>query len=40
MLKDGVVTLTGDIKRAELQKLMMTLHTLKPKKIDNKLTIK
>jgi hypothetical protein len=39
-VKDGVVTLTGDIKRAELQKLMMSLHTLKPKKIDNKLTIK
>jgi hyperosmotically inducible periplasmic protein len=39
-VKDGIVTLTGDIKRAELQKLMATLHTLKPKKIDNKLTIK
>jgi hyperosmotically inducible protein len=39
-VKDGVVTLTGDIKRAELKKLMETLHTLKPKKIDNKLTIK
>jgi len=39
-IKDGVVTLTGDIKRAELKKLMETLHTLKPKKIDNKLTIK
>lgn len=39
-VKDGVVTLTGDIKRASLQKLMMALHTLKPKKIDNQLTIK
>ena len=39
-VKDGVITLTGDIKRANLQKLMMTLNTLKPKKIDNKLTIK
>jgi osmotically-inducible protein OsmY len=39
-VNDGVITLTGDIKRADLQKLMMTLHTLKPKKIDNKLTIK
>ena len=39
-VKDGVVTLTGDIKRASLQKLMMTLHTLKPKKINNQLTIK
>jgi hyperosmotically inducible protein len=39
-VKDGVVTLTGEIKRASLQKLMMALHTLKPKKIDNQLTIK
>jgi len=39
-VNDGVITLTGDIKRAELQKLMMTLHTLQPKKIENKLTIK
>jgi len=39
-IKDSVITLTGDIKRASLQKLMMSLHTLKAKKIDNKLTIK
>ena len=39
-VKDGVVTLTGDIKKADLRKLMMGLNTLKPKKIDNKLTIK
>ncbi|MBO9199795.1 MULTISPECIES: BON domain-containing protein [Niastella] len=39
-VKDGVITLTGNIKRPDLQKLMMSLHTLKPKKIDNKLTIK
>ena len=39
-VKDGVVTLTGDIKRADLKKLMMGLNTFKPKKIDNKLTIK
>lgn len=39
-VKDGVVTLTGEIKRADLTKLMMSLHTLKPKKIDNQLTIK
>ena len=36
----GVVTLTGEIKRANLSKLMQSLHTLKPKKIENKLTIK
>ncbi|MFT3934693.1 MAG: BON domain-containing protein [Chitinophagaceae bacterium] len=39
-VKDSVITLTGDIKRASLQKLMMGLHTLKAKKIENKLTIK
>ncbi|MDR3714589.1 MAG: BON domain-containing protein [Puia sp.] len=39
-VKDGVVTLTGEIKRADLKTLMMGLHTLKPKKIDNQLTIK
>jgi osmotically-inducible protein OsmY len=39
-VKDGVITLTGDIKRPQLQKLMMSLQSLKPKKIDNQLTIK
>ena len=40
-IQDGIVTLTGEIKRADLQKLMMDLNTLKPKKIDNtKLIIK
>ena len=39
-VNDGVVTLTGEIKRAQLEKLMMTLNTLKPKKIENQLTIK
>jgi hyperosmotically inducible periplasmic protein len=39
-VKDGVITLTGEIKRSNLTKLMQTLHTLKPKKIDNQLTIK
>lgn len=39
-VKDGEVTLTGDIQRANLKKLMMSLHTLKPKKINNQLTIK
>jgi len=39
-VKDGVITLTGEIKRSSLQKLMQSLNTLKPKKIDNKLIIK
>lgn len=38
-VKDGVITLTGQIKKADLQKLMMELNTLKPKKIENQLTI-
>ena len=38
-VKDGVITLTGKIKRSNLQKLMMSLQSLKPKKIDNQLTI-
>ena len=37
---NGVITLTGEIKRADLQKLMMSLNSLKPKSIENKLTIK
>ncbi len=36
----GVITLTGSIKRSNLQTLMMSLNTLKPNKIDNQLTIK
>jgi hyperosmotically inducible protein len=39
-VKDGIVTLTGVVKRPDLQKLMMSLQSLKPKKIDNQLTIK
>ncbi|PWT97929.1 MAG: transport-associated protein [Bacteroidetes bacterium] len=39
-VQDGVVTLTGEIKKANLTKLMQSLHTLKPKKIENKLTVK
>ncbi|MFT4152993.1 BON domain-containing protein [Parafilimonas sp.] len=38
-INDGIVTLTGKIKRTDLQALMIKLHALKPKKIDNKLTI-
>lgn len=36
----GEITLTGDIKRSRLANLMMSLNSLKPKKINNQLTIK
>ena len=39
-INNGVVTLTGEIKRDQLVTLMQTLNTLKPKKIENQLTIK
>ncbi|ACU05674.1 MULTISPECIES: BON domain-containing protein [Pedobacter] len=31
----GVITLKGEIQKASLQKLMMALQALKPKKVDN-----
>lgn len=37
---DGVVTLTGEIKRDQLPKLMQMLHDLKPKNIVNNITVK
>ena len=37
---DGVVTLKGELQKANLQKLMMALNALKPKKVDNQLVIK
>lgn len=39
-VKDGVVTLTGDIKRSQLPNLIKSVQELKPKKVENKLTIK
>ena len=40
-VKDGVVTLIGEIKRSDLQDLMTRVNELKPKKVDNsKLVIK
>jgi hypothetical protein len=36
----GVVTLTGDITRDKLPKLMMAVNGLHPKKVNNNLTIK
>lgn len=39
-VKDGVVTLRGQIQRSKLQDLMVALNGLKPKKVDNELVIK
>lgn len=39
-VKNGVVTLTGELKKASLITLMQHLSALHPKKIENKLTIK
>jgi len=38
-VNDGVVTLTGTVKQDELQNLIMKVQELKPKKVENKLTI-
>lgn len=38
-VNDGVITLTGSLKKDKLQKLMMNLNSMHPKKIDNKLTV-
>nr|WP_315222000.1 BON domain-containing protein [uncultured Flavobacterium sp.] len=37
---DGVVTLTGNIKREQLPALIKSIQEMKPKKVENKLTIK
>jgi len=39
-VQDGEITLTGSIKRSDLTKLMQSLNSLNPKKINNQLTIK
>jgi hypothetical protein len=35
----GVITLTGNITRDKLPKLMMSVNALHPKKVNNNLTI-
>ncbi len=37
---DGVVTLTGEIKKDQLTNLIQAVQELQPKKVENKLTIK
>src|SRR5262249_32619018 len=39
-VKDGVVTLRGNIRQEQLQSLIMKVQELKPKKVDNQLVIK
>lgn len=39
-VNDGEITLTGELQRSKLQDLMQTLNSLKPKKINNQLTLK
>ncbi|HUR12731.1 MAG TPA: BON domain-containing protein [Flavitalea sp.] len=39
-VNDGVITLRGEIKRADLQSLLISVNELKPRKIDNQLAIK
>ena len=39
-VKDGVVTLRGSIRQDELAGLMEKIHGLKPRKVENQLTIK
>lgn len=39
-VNNGVVTLTGDASRKDLQDIMQTVTAMKPKKIDNNLQLK
>lgn len=39
-VKDGVVTLTGDIKKTDLAAVMAAVNGLKPKKVVNQITVK
>ncbi|HRG04127.1 MAG: BON domain-containing protein [Paludibacteraceae bacterium] len=39
-VKDGIITLTGEVKKADLPKILQKISTLKPVKIDNQLTVK
>lgn len=39
-VKDGVITLRGNIRQNDLQTLIMKVQELKPKKVENQLVIK
>jgi len=38
-VQDSVVTLTGEVKKADLKKVMQVVNDLKPKKVVNSLTV-
>lgn len=40
LVLDSIITLTGEIKKADLPKVMQALMALHPKKVENKATIK
>ena len=39
-VNDGVVTLTGEVKKSDVPKILQKVSALKPVKIDNQLTVK
>ena len=39
-VKDGIITMTGEVKKADLPKILQKISALKPVKIDNQLTVK
>ena len=39
-VNDGVITLTGEINKADLPKLMQKVNALNPRKVENKLVVK
>ena len=39
-VNDGIVTLTGELERSKLPTLMKSINSLKPKKVEQKLTLK
>jgi hypothetical protein len=38
-VKDGVITLRGNVKREDLQNIIMKVQELRPKKVENQLVI-
>lgn len=39
-VKDSAVTLTGEVKRADKQKVLQIVNNIKPKKVDDQLKVK